>query len=202
MPAGTAPAGRVIADGIVRDEAMFRAHPRFDKRIAAGRGLARILVAPPRNRRPAMADDTAIARGTSENERMLLDVARRYLDAYNHDVDRLVLEVYAHDVDLYMTGGEIHGKDQFLAVERAILAAAPQRRMRIDRTLICGSDTIVLEAVILDDARPEFFSPLCVILTVRDGRIVRDHSYLEPARWPGIEAAIPFASPGGLGAPR
>ena len=136
------------------------------------------------------------------HERSLLDVVRRYEDTYNHDVEKLVLEVYSHDVDLYMTGGEIHGKDQFLAVEQAILAAAPQRRMRIDRALISGTETVVIEAAILDDARPDFFSPLCVIFTIHNGKIVRDHSYLDPAQWPGIAAAAPLATPGGLGKPR
>lgn len=135
----------------------------------------------------------------SEHERGLLDVVRRYEHYYNTDVEKLVLEVYAPGVDLYMTGGEVHGQDPFLAVERAILAAAPRRRMHIDRVHVCGEQTVVLEAVILDDARPDFFSPFCAVLTIRDGRIVEDHSYLDPAQWPGIAAAAPFASPGGLG---
>ena len=133
------------------------------------------------------------------HERSLLEVVRRYEQTYNHDVEKLVLDVYAHDVDLYMTGGEIHGKDQFLAVELAILKAAPRRRMRIDRALICNAETVVIEAAILDDARPTVFSPLCVIFTIRNGKIVRDHSYLDPSAWPGIAAAAPLATPGGLG---
>ena len=148
-----------------------------------------------------MADNFR-ATARTDHERGLLDVVRRYLDAYNHDIERLVFEVYAHDVDLYMTGGEIHGAEQFLAVEKAILAAAPQRHMRIDRALACGEDTVVIEAVILDGARPDFFSPLCAIFTIRDGRIVRDHSYLDPSQWPGIAAAAPIATPGGLGTAR
>ena len=148
-----------------------------------------------------MADDFR-ATARTDHERQLLDVVRRYLHTYNNDVESLVMDVYSHDVDLYMTGGEIHGKEQFLAVEKAILAAAPQRHMRIDRALICGEDTVVIEAVILDRARPDFFSPLCAIFTIRDGRIVRDHSYLDPSRWPGIAAAAPLATPGGLGTAR
>ncbi|MGQ0619272.1 MAG: nuclear transport factor 2 family protein [Panacagrimonas sp.] len=147
-----------------------------------------------------MADDIA-AQARNEHKRKLLDVVRRYEHTYNTDVEKLVLEVYAHDVHLYMTGGEIHGKDQFLAVEKAILAAAPKRRMRVDRALICGPETVVIEAVILDDARPDFFSPFCVIFTIRDGKIVEDRSYLDPSQWPGIAAAAPLASPGGLGKP-
>ena len=148
-----------------------------------------------------MADD-ARWNARTEHERELLDVVRRYEHTYNTDVEKLVLDVYSHDVHLYMTGGEIHGKDQFLAVEKAILAAAPRRRMRVDKTFICGEETVIIEAVILDDARPDFFSPLCVIFTIRDGRIVEDRSYLDPSQWPGIAAAAPLASPGGLGAPR
>lgn len=138
----------------------------------------------------------------SDHDRTLLDVVQRYQDTYNNDIKALVRDVYAPDVDLYMTGGEIHGEQQFLAVEMAILEAAPQRRMRVDRAHICGRETVVIEAVILDDARPDFFSPLCAIFTIRDGRIVRDHSYLDPSQWPGIAAAAPIATPGGLGAPQ
>lgn len=145
-----------------------------------------------------MADD-AVNKPRSEHERKLLEVVRRYEDTYNHDVERLVLEVYAPDVDLYFTGAEIHGKDQFMAVEKAILAAAPGRRMRVDRAHVCGEETVVIEAVILDDSRPEFFSPFCAVFTIRDGRIVEDRSYLDPSQWPGIAAAAPFASPGGIG---
>ena len=147
-----------------------------------------------------MADDASKTL-RSDHEQQLLDVVRAYEHTYNTDVEKLVLEVYAHDVDLYMTGGEIHGKDQFLAVEKAILEAAPRRRMRVNRALICGPETVLIEAVILDDARPDFFSPFCAIFTIRDGRIVEDRSYLDPSQWPGIAAAAPFASPGGLGAP-
>ena len=148
-----------------------------------------------------MAADDFHASPRTEHDHQLLDVVRRYLHTYNTDVERLVHDVYSHDVDLYMTGGELHGKDQFLAVELAILAAAPQRHMRIDRALICGHDTVVIEAVILDRARPDFFSPFCAIFTIRDGRIVRDHSYLDPSQWPGLAAAAPIATPGGLGKP-
>lgn len=148
-----------------------------------------------------MADDIR-ASARTEHERHLLDVVQRYLDAYNTDVERLVLDVYSHEADVYMTGGEIHGKAQFLAVEKAILAAAPQRHMRIDRALVCGQDSVVIEAVILDRARPDFFSPFCAILTIREGRIVEDHSYLDPSQWPGIAAAAPLVTSGGLGKPR
>lgn len=133
------------------------------------------------------------------HERSLLEVVKRYEHTYNYDVEKLVLDVYAHDVDLYMTGGKIHGKDPFLAVELAILKAAPQRRMRIDRAPICNEETVVIEAEILDDARPAFFSPLCLVYTIRNGKIVRDHSYVDPSAWPGIAAAAPLATPGGLG---
>jgi hypothetical protein len=51
----------------------------------------------------------------------------------------------------------------------------------------------------LDDDDPSYFSPFCAILVVRDGKIVLDHTYLEPQRWPGIEAAADHVTPGGLG---
>lgn len=146
-----------------------------------------------------MADDAGKTR--KADEAALLDVVRRYEHSYNTDVEKLVREVYAQDVDLYMTGGEIHGQERFLAVEKAILAAAPLRRMRVDRTRICSPDSVLIEAVILDDARPDFFSPFCAIFTIRNGKIVEDRSYLDPSAWPGIAAAAPLASAGGLGKP-
>ncbi|MGQ0699352.1 MAG: nuclear transport factor 2 family protein [Panacagrimonas sp.] len=135
----------------------------------------------------------------NEKQRKLLDVVIRYRDTYNDEVDRMVLDCYSSDALVSFTGAEVRGHEQFLKVEQAILQAAPQRRMRIDRVLFAGEDTVVAEAVILDGERPDFFSPFCVIMTVRNGRIVEDHSYLDPAQWPGIAAAAPFASPGGLG---
>ena len=71
--------------------------------------------------------------------------------------------------------------------------------MRIDRVLFAGDDTAIVEAVVLDSARPDYFSPWCAILTFRNGKIVQDRTYLDPARWPGIEAAKGIPTPGGLG---
>ena len=147
-----------------------------------------------------MAKNTSAARKHAEPK--LLELVKRWEGTYNEDVAAMVSECYAPTADVYFTGGEVHGKDQFLRLEKAILAAAPGRKMRVDRVLLAGDDTAVVEAVVLNDAEPDYSSPFCAILTVRDGKIVLDHTYLEPQRWPGIEAGAPHVMPGGLGMKR
>jgi len=69
----------------------------------------------------------------------------------------------------------------------------------VDRIFFSGDDVTIVEAVELDRARPDFFSPWCAILTFRDGKIIQDHTDLEPNRRPGIESDVPyFVSPRNL----
>ena len=68
----------------------------------------------------------------------------------------------------------------------AVLAAAPRRKMRVDHIHPCG-ETIVVEAVLLDpDRGDDWESPFCAVLTLRDGMIVSDHTYLDFTQWPGL----------------
>lgn len=146
-----------------------------------------------------MATDLAWAK--TDSERKLLALVKHWEDTYNGRVERMVDECYAPDADVFFTGGEAHGHEQFRRLENAIVAAAPGRKMRVDRVLFAGDDTVVVEAVVLNAADPSYFSPFCAILTVRGGKIVRDHTYLDPTRWPGIEKAKEHVTPGGLGKP-
>lgn len=132
-------------------------------------------------------------------QRAMLKVIEHWQDTYNNDVEKMILDCYAPDADVYFTGASAHGHAQFIRLEKAIVGAAPGRRMRIDRVLFAGDDTAIVEAVVLDSARPDYFSPWCAILTFRDGKIVHDRTYLDPARWPGIEAVKGIPTPGGLG---
>ncbi len=136
----------------------------------------------------------------SDAERALLSAIERWQATYNSDAEQMVLECYAPDAYVQFTGGEARGHEQFTKVETAVVEGCPGRYMRVDRVLFCGDDTAVVEAVVLDRARADFFSPFCAILTIRDGRIVTDRTYLDPARWPGIERAAVHITPGGIGA--
>ncbi|MGH7805704.1 MAG: nuclear transport factor 2 family protein [Candidatus Binatia bacterium] len=142
---------------------------------------------------------TVTATPRNDSERNLLELVRHWEETYNTQVERMITECYAPNADVYFTGGEAHGHEQFTRLEKAIVGAAPERRMRVDRVLFAGDDTVVVEAVVLNGADPGYSSPFCAILTVQGGKIIRDHTYLEPARWPGIEAAADIVTPGGLG---
>ncbi len=143
----------------------------------------------------------ATATPTTPAQRAMLELVRHWHDTYNGDIEKMILDTYAVDAHVEFTGASAHGHEEFMKLEKAIKTAAPGRSMRIDQIYFIGDERAVVEAVILDSARPEFYSPWCAILHIRDGKIVSDHTYLEPARWPGIEAATGLVTPGGLGAP-
>ena len=137
----------------------------------------------------------------NEAHRGLLQLVRRWEETYNSDVERLVFDCYAPNAHLYFNMAEVRGHAQLLRVVKGVLGACPTRKMRVDRVLFSGDETAIVEAAVLDDARPEFFSPFCAILRVQEGKIVQDRTYLEPTRWPGLEGAVDHVSPGGLGSP-
>lgn len=141
------------------------------------------------------------AKPQNDKQRAMLKVVDRWRDTYNNEVEKMILETYDKDASVNFTGGSVQGQEQFMRLEKAIVAAAPGRRMRIDHVHFIGDDTTVVEAVILDTARPDYFSPWCALLSFRNGKIVQDRTYLEANRWPGIEAVGGIVTPGGLGAP-
>ncbi|MGQ0698379.1 MAG: nuclear transport factor 2 family protein [Panacagrimonas sp.] len=135
----------------------------------------------------------------TDAQRAMLKVVQRWHDTYNTEVEKMILETYDKNADVFFTGASAHGHEQFMRLEKAIKTAAPGRYMRIDQIYFIGDDRTVVEAVILDSAKPDFFSPWCAILQIKDSKIVRDHTYLEPARWPGIESVTGIPTLGGLG---
>lgn len=132
-----------------------------------------------------------------------LALIQQWRDSYNNSADggQFVKDCYAPDATVLFTGASVSGHEQFMRLERAIKTAAPGRSMRIDRIRFLGDDVVVVEAVVLDSAQPDFFSPWIALLTIHDGKIVEDRTYLDPAHWPGITAAAGIPTPGGLGAP-
>ncbi|MBL6749373.1 MAG: nuclear transport factor 2 family protein [Nevskia sp.] len=131
-------------------------------------------------------------------QRRLQEVLRRWEDGYNAGIG-FVDECYWPEASAYFPGGEVHGREQFLKLEDAILKAAPSRRIRVDRIHFSGEDLAVVEAVVLDTTRPNFLSPFCAVLTFRGERIIQDRTYMDSARWPGAQGAAGIATKGGLG---
>lgn len=144
-----------------------------------------------------MNDETS--KPQNEAQRKLLQLVRHWEETYNSDVERLVLDCYTPNTHLCFNSAEVRGHAQLMRVVKGVLGACPTRKMRVDRVLFSGEDTAIVEAVVLDDARPEFYSPFCTILRVQDGKIMQDRTYLEVTRWPGLEGAVAHVSPGGLG---
>lgn len=120
----------------------------------------------------------------TDEERRNLDLAKRYEDLYNTDPERFVCECYTSDCDV--NDGMIRGYEDFVAVEKRVLAAAPKRKMRVLRRHASG-DVVVVEAVLVDpDRGADWKLPFCAVLTCRDGRIARDWTYAEFGKWPGL----------------
>jgi ketosteroid isomerase-like protein len=113
-----------------------------------------------------------------------LALVERWAETFNHDVETMVRELYSPDAVL---GGTVLGHDKLHRLEQRVLAAAPRRSIRIDRTHTCGDDVVVIEGTLLDpDQGADWKLPFCVVLTIADGKIVRDDTYTEFSRWPGM----------------
>lgn len=117
-------------------------------------------------------------------ERQNIELARRYEDTYNNDIESFVFECYASDCEV--NGGFIRGHEQFIQIERSVLQAAPKRKMRVDRIHPSGS-VVTVEAVLLDpDQGTDWQLPFCAVLTCKDGKIATDWTYAEFSKWPGL----------------
>ncbi len=160
---------------------------------AAFFGLAAVL-------QPVAAEE--IAKPQTPQQEKNLATVQLWRDSYNSAADggQFVKDTYAPDAKVLFTGASVSGHEQFIRLERAIKTAAPGRSMRIDRLRFLGDDVVIVEAVVLDSAQPDFFSPWIALLTLHDGKIVEDRTYLDSAHWPGIAAAAGIPTPGGLGA--
>jgi len=123
---------------------------------------------------------------TAEEQRNL-EVAKRYEELYNTDVERFVHECYAPDYVAHAMGiGHFSGLDKFVEVERKILRAAPKRIMRVDQFHASGN-SVTVEAVLLDaDKETDWQIPFCAVLVCRDGKIIIDRTYADFQKWPGL----------------
>jgi ketosteroid isomerase-like protein len=127
----------------------------------------------------------------TEQEKRNLDTAHRYIELYNNDIERFVPECYTDDCRVYAMGrGVIDGPQQFLELEKAVLRAAPRRRMRLDK-LHVTAETATVEVTLLDpDAGSDWELPFVAVLNMRDGKIAVDRSYADWSRWPGLESLV------------
>jgi ketosteroid isomerase-like protein len=112
-----------------------------------------------------------------------LALVEEWEKTFNHDIERMVNVLYAPDAEL---GGVVMGPEKFLRFERRVLDAAPKRAMRVERTHAVD-DVVAVEAVLVDpDKGADWKIPFCAVLTFREGRIVRDMTYGDFTKWPGM----------------
>jgi len=124
----------------------------------------------------------------SERHAHNLAVARRYVELYNTDPERFVRECYHADYKVGVMGiGWYDGIEKFIDVEKAVLKAAPGRRMRV-KEMHATDDAVVVEAVVTDPARgADWELPFCAVLEIRGDKIAVDRTYAEFGKWPGLE---------------
>jgi ketosteroid isomerase-like protein len=116
---------------------------------------------------------------TPEEERNIA-LVQKWATTWNEEVDRMVDECYAPDCVVEDMGGRqvFRGREELRGIEHQMLAAAPTRKMVVNRTIASG-DTVVVEVDSIG-LTPEPVKA-CVVLTIRDGLIISDHSYGPPA---------------------
>jgi ketosteroid isomerase-like protein len=121
----------------------------------------------------------------TDTERRNLETVERWAEFYNTDVERMVRECYAPDYVVEVKNGiSYRGYDTFVAIEQGVERVAPRRRCSLVGVIAAG-DTVVVQAMLTDaDRGPDFTSRYCAVLTLRDGLIVRDESYLDLRVWP------------------
>ncbi len=120
---------------------------------------------------------------TTEEERNL-ELAKLWEELYNSDTVRFAHECYTSDCEV--NGGLIRGHEQLIQVVQGVVAAAPKRKMRVERCHASGS-VVIVEAVLLDsDQGPDWNIPFCAVLTCRDGKVASDRTYADFTNWPGL----------------
>jgi hypothetical protein len=134
---------------------------------------------------------------TAEEQRNLAHI-ERWKNLYNgNDMAAFVNEAYHPEVKATIYDGtdfdgskiDLDSPKIFIETEKRIKKSCPGRKIVIERYIPAGN-VVVLEALIVDDARPDFRLAWCGILTFKDGVIISDHSYLNHKHWPGLVDAL------------
>ncbi len=111
-------------------------------------------------------------------------LVERWAETFNTDIETMAREVYAPDALLM---GTVMGPDKLIRFEQRVLKAAPKRYMTVERTHPSGDDVIVIEGTLHDpDQGADWKLPFCVVLTIANGKVVRDDTYADFSRWPGM----------------
>lgn len=107
---------------------------------------------------------------------------QQWASTFNTDVEALAA-LYAPE---FVANGAPMTRDKLVRFERRVLAAAPKRSIRVERTHAVGEVTAV-EGVLLDpDQGAEWKLPFCAVLTWQDGSVINDFTYTDFSRWPGM----------------
>ena len=107
----------------------------------------------------------------------------RWAELFNTDVEQMINELYSPGCRF---SGAAMNHEKLLRFERKVLAAAPQRTMRVDRTHALN-DVVVAEGTLIDpDQGTDWELGFCAVLTIRDAKIVNDNTYTDFSRWPGM----------------
>lgn len=120
------------------------------------------------------------------SEQRNLEAVERWQRLYNEEGSKFATECYVEDVVVDCPGALlVRGREAFVALEDAVVDAAPNRWFRIDRTL-AQDDVVVVQATLFDpDQGDDFSTRFCAVLSFdQEGKVVNDTTYLDPARWP------------------
>lgn len=111
------------------------------------------------------------------------ELVDRWAHLFNTDVEKLVTELYSPECRF---SGASMNHDKLIRFEKRVLAAAPNRTMRVERAHDIDGG-VAVEGTLLDpDKGADWALTFCAVLTVADGKIVNDNTYADFSRWPGM----------------
>jgi len=114
-----------------------------------------------------------------------LKAVERWGDLYNNDVHTMVTECYHPDFVVEIKGIMTYrGYETFHALEAGTLEVAPNRRAESERIIPLGDQVLIQGNLADPDKGPDWRTPFCTILTLRDGLIIRDETYMDLTSWP------------------
>jgi len=119
-------------------------------------------------------------------EQRNMERIERWAHLYNTEVTRMINECYTEDTVVDCPNALlVRGRRAFTALEEAVLAAAPWRWCRIDRTVAEGNVVAVLATLFDPDQGDEFQTRFCSVLTFNeDGLVTNDTAFIDATRWP------------------
>lgn len=125
-------------------------------------------------------------------------VGEKWIELYNGQDMKKFVEIYGPDGTVTLFDGfanpgtepSITDHTFFARHELHMLNATPGRRLNV-RRMIPTEDVVIIEADYIDVNDPTFRLPICSLLTVEDGYVKSDHTYLHRADLPGATVSLP-----------